>query len=576
MRREDGALKRPTSGGPGGRPPGPALQPVLIAGAGPVGLTAALLLANWQIPTVVLEAQPGHQDIGSRAICFQRDVLDIFDRIGCADAMVAEGLTWTTSRTFYREHQLFTATYDEPAAGQLPPWTNISQDSVERYLLAKALTEPLITLKFGHPVTAIADHGDRVEASAGPATFTGSHLVAADGARSTVRQLLGIEFDGKSYADQFLICDIRAELPFARERRFYLDPAWNPGRQVLAHPCPDGVWRIDWQVPAGFDLPAEQASGALDGRIRRITGGVPYELIWASAYRFSERVAGTFSVGQCGPAQSSPTQCSPTECSPTECSPTQRMFLAGDAAHVYAPFGARGLNSGIQDAENLAWKLAFTIGGWSPPTLLGTYHVERAAAARENLRVTSATMDFLVPQTDERRRWRTEVLERAVTDPQARKLIDSGKLAEPFWYPDSPLTTPGRPDAIPPPPSPLGWQTQRPPAPGVLCPDGPALAPASGMQATRLRKIFSQKLVILTQDSTTAAAAGKVAAEAIAAPVAALALAELDPTGELRRALDATADSVHVVRPDGHLAAVLPRFEPGGLAAALRRAIGMP
>ena len=133
------------------------MEPVLIAGAGPVGLTTALLLANWGIPTTVLEAQRGHEDVGSRAICFQRDVLDIFDRIGCADAMVAEGLTWTTSRTFYREHQLFTATFPDPAAGQLPPWTNVSQDSVERCLLAKALIEPLITLRFGHPVTAIAD-----------------------------------------------------------------------------------------------------------------------------------------------------------------------------------------------------------------------------------------------------------------------------------------------------------------------------------------------------------------------------------------------------------------------------------
>ncbi|HEY3907350.1 MAG TPA: FAD-dependent monooxygenase [Streptosporangiaceae bacterium] len=247
------------------------------------------------------------------------------------------------------------------------------------------------------------------------------------------------------------------------------------------------------------------------------------------------------------------------------------MFLAGDAAHVYAPFGARGLNSGIQDAENLAWKLAFTIGGWSPPTLLDTYHIERSAAARENLRVTSATMDFLVPQTDERRRWRTEVLERAVTDPDYRKLIDSGKLAEPFWYTDSPLTTPGSPGQAEIPTEP---GAQRPPVPGVLCPDGPALA--SGKEATRLRKIFSQKLVILTQDSATAAAASQVAADAITAPVATFALAEVDPTGELRRALDATAGSVHVVRPDGHLAAVLPRFEPADLAAALRRAIGRP
>src|SRR6185437_6275444 len=164
------------------------MEPVLIAGAGPVGLTTALLLANWQIPTVVLEAAPGHEDIGSRAICFQRDVLDILDRIGCADALVDEGVTWITSRTFYGRHQLFTANFDEPGADQLPPWINVSQDSVERLLLAKAITEPLITLRFDHPVTAIDDQGDRIEITAGPRTFTGSHLIGADGARSAVRR----------------------------------------------------------------------------------------------------------------------------------------------------------------------------------------------------------------------------------------------------------------------------------------------------------------------------------------------------------------------------------------------------
>ena len=113
------------------------MESVLIAGAGPVGLTTALLLANWQIPTVVLEAASGHQDIGSRAICFQRDVLDILDRIGVADALIAEGVTWITSRTFYGRHQLFTVSFDDPEPDQTPPWINVSQDSLERHLLAK-------------------------------------------------------------------------------------------------------------------------------------------------------------------------------------------------------------------------------------------------------------------------------------------------------------------------------------------------------------------------------------------------------------------------------------------------------
>ena len=190
----------------------------------------------------------------------------------------------------------------------------------------------------------------------------------------------------------------------------------------------------------GSTFAAERASGGLPDRIRRITGDVPYELVWASAYRFSERVAGTFSVGQRGPAQ----------CSPTQSSPTQRMFLAGDAAHVYAPFGARGLNSGIQDAENLAWKLAFTIR-WLVTAEPARHLPRRAVSGGAGEPAGNQRHDGLPGAADRRapsmahRGART----RASPIPRRRKLIDSGKLAEPFWYTDSPLTTPGRPDAIP-------------------------------------------------------------------------------------------------------------------------------
>jgi 2-polyprenyl-6-methoxyphenol hydroxylase-like FAD-dependent oxidoreductase len=527
-------------------------DPVLIAGAGPVGLATALLLARWQVPSLVLEAADEAakgQPVGSRAICFQRDVLDIFDRVGCADSILGEGVTWSTGRTYYRGHELFAVDFPDPGPGSLPPWINISQGSVERYLLARARTEPLIELRFGHEVTGIADSGDFVEVAAvtvsGPLVVHGSHLVGADGARSTVRQSLGIEFPGHSFDDQFLICDIKADLDFPNERRFFFDPAWNPGRQVLVHQCPDGVWRIDWQVPAGFDLEAERADGGLDTRIRQITGSAPYEIVWASAYRFHERVAERLSAGM--------------------------AYLAGDAAHLYAPFGARGLNSGLQDAENLAWKLAFVRRGWAPARLLDSYHAERGPAAAENLRVTSATMDFLVPQTDDARRLRAATLDRALTDPSARAHIDSGKLAEPFWYADSPLTTAGAPRA--------GFPTvagaSRPPVAGVLCPDGPCRLPDEPGHRSRLRRLFGRSFVVLTQSEANAAAAAAVARCALSGPVDVYALDQIDDTGQVRAAVEADDDSVHVVRPDGHLAAVLARLNPAMLTAALHRAVAI-
>ncbi|WP_336213161.1 FAD-dependent monooxygenase [Nonomuraea sp. LPB2021202275-12-8] len=486
--------------------------PVVIVGAGPVGLATALLLARRRVPSIVLDAQPRRDPSGSKAICFQRDVLDILDRIGCAEPMVAEGVTWTTGRTFYREHELFTVTFPDPGRSAFPPWINISQARVEELLAARAAAEPLIDMRFGHPVIGYRQDAGGVEVDAatsdGRVTVRGSHLVGADGSRSTVRQLAGIDFPGRSYDDLFLICDIKADLPFPSERRFLFDPPWNPGRQVLVHQCPDSVWRIDWQVPPSFD----PAVADVDAMVRRITGHQPYEIVWQSLYRFHERVASAFRRG--------------------------RVFLAGDAAHLYAPFGARGLNSGIQDAENLTWKLA--LGG---DRLLDSYAVERRAAALENLRVTGATMEFLVPQTDAQRERRRTVLERAVTDPAARRLIDSGKLAEPYRYADSPLTTPGDATA------------------GTLCPDAPVVVDG---RRTRLRRLLGHDFIALT--------AGPLDRASI--PCQGYDLHAIDADGVITRALAAPPGSLALIRPDGHLAALLPKPSPLAIRAALERATG--
>jgi 3-(3-hydroxy-phenyl)propionate hydroxylase len=520
---------------------------VAVIGNGPVGQTTALLLARWGIPVVLLESRPERDAAGSRSICQARDVLDVWTAVG-AGRIAGEGVTWATARTFHRDRELFAWSFVDRGRSPLPACVNISQARTEQVLDRALAAQSLVELRWSHEVVAVGQDEAGVtvhcRAPRGEVALRAPYAVVCAGARGEpLRQRLGVAFPGRSFDDRFLICDIRVDLPgWETERRFYFDPEWNPDRQVLIHPCPDSTYRIDWQVPADFDLDAERADGRLDARIRRIVGERPYQVVWQSVYRFHARHADRLQVG--------------------------RVLLAGDCAHLYAPFGARGLNSGVHDAENAAWKLAFVLRGWAPPSLLDSYHAERLAAALENLEVTARTMDFLVPQSPAGWARRREVLERAAHDPASRARIDSGRFFEPFWYVDSPLTTadPSRPFAGRPP------RGETPvPAPGILVPDAPVHDPER-VRVTRLREIVRDGLLALTCGRVDAAATALALKRATDAPARVLRLEDLDRDGYLRDALGARDGETWLVRPDGYVAAVA--RDVAAAAAAARRALG--
>jgi 3-(3-hydroxy-phenyl)propionate hydroxylase len=381
---------------------------VAVVGAGPIGLTAALELARLDVPTVVLEAKPALEPIGSRAIVLARHALATFRRLGCEE-IPRKGVVLTRARTFLGETELFTIEFPPAREHELPAFVNLQQTYTEQALLRRAEESPLIEIRWGAAVRSVRQTDKKVilgvRGRRGNEKVLTRFAIAADGAHSTVRKLLGIGFPGKSFNDRFLIADVRAELPgFPRdERRFYFDPPSNPGRQILVHPQPDGEWRIDWQLAPETDVEAERASGKLDARIQALVGDAPYELVWLTAYRFHQRLASRFRVG--------------------------RVFLAGDAAHLMTPFGARGMNSGVEDASNLAPKLALVLAGAAPDSLLDSYERERRPVAQENLRVTGATMRFMAPPTVLHRAWRNAILRGSLRVPALCRFVNSGKLA---------------------------------------------------------------------------------------------------------------------------------------------------
>ncbi|HET9896225.1 MAG TPA: FAD-dependent monooxygenase [Streptosporangiaceae bacterium] len=498
--------------------------PVGIVGAGPIGLTAALRLASHGVQCVVLDADPDLVKQGSKACLIQGDALEILDKVGCAKTIAHEGVRWHIGHTYVRGKEIRRSEYPIPIG--YGPFVNISQYRIEQVLLDHAVAEPLIDIRWSHRVTGLAQDTGEVTVTAqtpsGNRQLRFGYLVACDGVRSTLRELVGVEWTGYSHKDLFLITDVKAKLPFTKERHFHYDPPFNPGRQLVIHPQPDDIWRIDWQLAPGADIEAERRDGRLDRRIRDVIGAVPYEIDWLSTYRFHQRVVDRLLVG--------------------------RVLLAGDAAHALPPYGSRGMNSGIQDADNLAWKLALVLSGVAMPELLDTYHLERHAAAEENLRITEATIRFMVPPGPVRRWLRNFVLSVAVPVKGARRHVNSGRMAEPHVYENSPIVQ----------------SREHNPVLGSFAPDSMV---RSGASLIRLRTLFGSGFVALRFAPDPAAATvfhAMAATVPTSVPARFLSIVPAassdepavlcDVDGSVRAAFHAQNGDWFLIRPDGHVA----------------------
>lgn len=518
-------------------------QRVVVVGGGLVGLTLALDLARHGVPVVLLD-EDDTVATGSRAICFAKRTLEIYGRLGLGARLKEKGVTWKTGRVFHRDREAYHFDLLPEEGHEYPAFVNLQQYYVEEWLV-EACEAAGVELRWKHRVAAVTPGAEGahlvVETPEGSYALHAEWLLACDGARSFVRESMGLAFQGQVFRDRFLIADviIRGEVAFPTERWFWFDPPFHPGQSVLLHKQPDDVWRIDFQLGWDADPEEEKRPERVIPRVRAMLGpDVPFELEWVSVYTFRCRRLERFRYG--------------------------RVFFLGDAAHQVSPFGARGGNGGVQDADNLAWKLAAVLAGRAPEALLDSYDAERLPATDENILNSTRSTDFITPKTEATRAYRDAVLELAARHAFARPLVNSGRLSRPAILEESPLSSPDH----------GSWPGGAPP--GAPAPDAPVLK--QGRPDWLLRHLGDgfALLVFGPPDATLVAA--------LPAGLRALFVAAEEPQGTEGSFLwdhaglaaarfGAPRGGAVLLRPDQHIAARFAMPEIGAIRAALDRAL---
>jgi 3-(3-hydroxy-phenyl)propionate hydroxylase len=511
-------------------------HPVVVVGAGPVGLSLAIDLAQ-RGQVVVLLDDADRIGEGSRAICFSKRSLEYWDRLGVGGRMVEKGVVWSVGKIFHGDSQLYQFNLLPEEGHKRPAFINLQQFYAEAYLVDRVEELPAISLRWRNKVVALERRNDgvmlTVDTLDGPYRLHAAYVVACDGARSSLRQMVGAEFSGQVFEDQFLIADVKMTAAFPTERWFWFDPPFHAGRSALLHKQPDDVWRIDLQLNPDADPAVEKLPQNVRPRIARMLGHDKFEFEWISLYKFQCRRMDKFLHG--------------------------RVIFAGDAAHQVSPFGARGANSGLEDAENLAWKLDRVLRGTSPETLLESYHRERSLAADENIRESTRSTDFMAPATRQEARWRKAVLSLAKETEFGKRMVNGGRLSVPSIY-DSQLSTA---DAD-------RWHGG--PRPGASMLDAPVVT-ASG-ESAYLTDAFVKAGKRFTLLKFGNGSAGK-ASESLATIQVGGEGGLADREGLATSRYDAAQGATYLLRPDGYVAARFRHPNGSALDAALSRACGL-
>ncbi len=527
----------------------PQRRPLVVIGAGPVGLAAAID-ARLHGLDVLLFDEEDSVSFGSRAVCYAKRALEILDRLGVGERIVDKGVSWNVGRTFLRDEEVYQFNLVPEPGHKRPGMINLQQYHLEEALVQRA-TELGVDLRWNHRVTSVQPAADgarmMVETPDGSFEIDADWLIVADGARSNVRRQLGLDIEGHVFRDRFLIADVVMKADYPAERWFWFDPPFHPGQSVLLHKQSDNVWRIDFQLGWDADPEEEKKPEKIIPRVKAMLGDErEFELEWASIYTFQCRRMKNFRHG--------------------------RLLFVGDAAHQVSPFGARGANSGFQDTDDLIWKLALVMKGLAPERLIDSYDADRTYAADENIRNSTRSTDFITPKSLVSRTFRDATLQLARHHPFARKLVNSGRLSMPSFLVDSVLNTP---DAD-------VFEGQM--VPGAPLDDAPVrLGDNDAWLLDQLGGRFA--LMVFAQGEADVKRLPSLAAELAGGPIPVevvviagqpLEVAGLpvvhDVEGLAARRCDARPGTAYLVRPDQHVAARWRQADLAAVRAALARA----
>lgn len=395
---------------------------VAVVGAGPIGMTAALELARQGVACVLLDNKTTLND-GSRAICVSRNSFETLQQLGAVESFEAKALGWTHGRCYYRNEMIYRLEMPHSDNERFMPMYNIQQQYIEQFLVDRIAAFPdLIDLRWQNEVVDVTQaEGEvtlTVKTPAGSYALRADYLLAADGAKSQIRKRLGLRLQGKNLPGNYVIADIQMEHNFPTERRSFFESQANPDSTILVHRQPDNIWRVDWQVRPHQDRDDAMSEETIRSKVQAIVEMIghtgPWELEWWSIYTANTLCLDEYRHG--------------------------RIFFIGDAAHIVPIFGVRGLNNGITDAANAAWKLAYVLRGEANDQLLDSYSPERRGATLDVFQNAGKSSRFMTPPSRGFELMRKAALQLALTEAFAKRFADPRQV-EPYTYADSPLTS---------------------------------------------------------------------------------------------------------------------------------------